>query len=86
MLLELSIAPYVNEPGALMPAVAELIRPRNIMRQHAEESKKAHLTMAEASLVEWNIIEKAIVTVLPSKKVAQDLHQVSNPHLCVQTE
>lgn len=61
-----------------MHAAAELIRAKNITKQHPEESKKSHLTMAEASAVEWNIIQKAIMKVLPSKHFAQDSQQMSN--------
>jgi hypothetical protein len=57
----------LGEPNEQALAAAELIRSKDLTKQHPEESKKSHLTMAAASAAEWTIIEKAVRTVLPSK-------------------
>ena len=75
-MLELSVSPYVNESGAPMHAAAELIRAKNITKQYPEESKMSHLTMAEASAVEWSTIEMAVMTILPGKHFAQNFQQM----------
>lgn len=45
----------------------ELIKPRNTSKQPQEESKKGHLTMAQASSMEWAAIEQAVHSVLEQK-------------------
>ncbi|TGZ82458.1 hypothetical protein EX30DRAFT_394753 [Ascodesmis nigricans] len=67
LLLELSVSPFLSEPSTQGLAAAELIRARNYAKQHPEESKKAHLTMAEAASMEWGTIERSVRTVLLSR-------------------
>jgi hypothetical protein len=57
----------LGEPSAHGLSAADLIRAKNLTKQHPEESKKSSLTMVDASALEWATIEKAVRTVLPGK-------------------
>jgi hypothetical protein len=73
------VSPYLSEPTPQSQAIADLIRAKNVTKSQTEESKKAHLTMAEASVVEWGTIEKAVRTVLPSKAAyAKTMQKAAN--------
>jgi hypothetical protein len=67
LLLELSVSPFLDDSTLQGLAASELVKSRNITKQLPEEGNKSHLTMAEASALEWTTIFKAVNTVLPGK-------------------